>query len=228
MQPTPGQGGALRASAGRASGGVAGRPLSDRSLPAGRAPCRHPRSQPWGPQGTCTLPHSLTPRRSLPPGLTTTSRTLRHDAPLYPPAPGERGDNAPLLEHRLQAVGAQGRRQRHQPCAPTKHPLKCWPGGTGASEHPDICPDPPGSSWAQEQTTWAALTNPRLGALLGGEHVQGAPRGRPPRISRATAARASEPCQSGHGEPFRKQLKVCFFTKKHFPVKQLRQAQRST
>ena len=40
--------------------GVAGHPLSDHS-PLDRASYQCPRRQPWGPQGTHTLPHSLTP-----------------------------------------------------------------------------------------------------------------------------------------------------------------------
>lgn len=52
--------------------------------------------------------------------------------------------------------------------------------GTGASETPAICPDPPGPSWAQEQTTRATPTNPALGALLGGGHVYEHPEGRGP------------------------------------------------
>ena len=67
----------------------------------------------------------------------------------------------------------------HQPCAPSQEASPETPAmGQEPLKHLAICQDPPGPSWAQEQTTQAAPTNPALGALLGREHMDQHPEGR--------------------------------------------------
>lgn len=171
--------------------GVAGRPLSDRS-PPGRAPCRHPRSQPWGPQGTCTLPHSLTPRRSPLPGLTTTSDTsgtMLHCI-LQPLANGRQRT---LTRASSAGSGCPGTTSRHQPCAPSREASpEMLAVGTGASETPGHLPRPTRLLLGSRADNLGRPHQPRPGSPPGQGTCAGAPRGEgPPRISRATAARAS-------------------------------------